>query len=131
MLVEIQSKKMNDEGYVPLRTPAVHKKSARNYTALLAHKTNMSISQSCILKTTTRNAAKHSLRGLICNLSLLAYTHFIPMSNEDHDLRAELKMLPKSTQRLIDTVSASLGSHVVTVHPELIISTDDTTEYIF
>ncbi len=53
------------------------------------------------------------------------------MSNEDPDLRAELKMLPKSTQRLVDTVSASLGSHVVPVHPELIISTDDTSEYIF
>jgi hypothetical protein len=96
MLVEIQSKKMNDEGYVPLTTPAVHKKSVRNYTALLAHKTNMSITQSCILKATTRNAAKHSLRGPICNLLLIACTYFIPMPNEDPDLRAELKMVPKS-----------------------------------
>jgi hypothetical protein len=71
MLGEIQSKKMNGEGYVPLTTPAAHKKSVRNYTALLAHQTNMSISQSCILKTTTKNAAEHSLYGPICKILLI------------------------------------------------------------
>ena len=131
MLVEIQSKKMKNEGYVPLTTPTVDKKTVRNYTALLAHQSNLSISKSCIMKITTRNAAKHSLCGPICNLALIAYTHFIPVLNEDPDLRAELKMLPKSTQRLVDAVSASWGTHVVPVCPELIISTDDNTEYIF
>ena len=131
MLVEIQSKKTYDEGYFPLTTPTVDRKTVTNYTALLADQTNMSISQSCIIKTTTRNAAEHSLRGPISNLALIAYTHFIPVSNEDPDLRAELKKLPKSTQRLVDAVSASWGTHIVPVRPELIISTDDTTEYIF
>jgi hypothetical protein len=37
------------------------------------------LSQSSIMKTTTRNAAKHSLHGPICNLALIAYTHFIPI----------------------------------------------------
>jgi hypothetical protein len=32
---------------------------------------------------------------------------------------------------LVDAVSASWGTHIVPVRPELIISTDDTTEYIF
>jgi hypothetical protein len=85
----------NAEGYVPLTTPTVDLRTVRNYTALLAHQTNMSISQSCIMKTTTRNAAKHSLRGPICNLALIAYTHFIPVSNFDPDLRAKLNILPK------------------------------------
>ena len=76
MLVEIQSKKTYDEGYVPLTTPTVDKKTVRNYAALIAHQTNMSISKSSIMKTTTRNAAEHSLRGPICNLALIAYTHF-------------------------------------------------------
>ena len=88
----------------------------------------MSISQSCIIKTTTRNAARHSLCGPICNLAFIAYTHFILKSNEDPDLRAELKKLPKSTQRLVDAVSVSWGTHIVPVCPELIISKDDTTE---
>jgi hypothetical protein len=83
------------------------------------------------MKTTTRNAAKHSLCGPICNLVLIAYTHFIPVSKEDPDLRAELKILPKCTQKLVDTVSASWGTHVIPIRPELVISTDDTTEYIF
>ena len=83
------------------------------------------------MKTTTRNAAEHSLHRPICNLALIAYTHFIPVSNKDPDLRAELKKLPKSTQRLVEAVSALWGTHIVPVHPELIISTDDTTEYIF
>ena len=59
MLVEIQSKKTNDEGYVTLTTPTDDRRTVRNYTALLADQTNMSISQSCIMKTTTRNAAEH------------------------------------------------------------------------
>jgi len=111
-IVKIKLKKVDDEGYVPLTTPTVDKKTVRNYTSLIAHQTNMSISQSSIMKSTTRNAAKHSLRGPICNLALIVYTHFIPVSMEDPDLRAELKMLPKCTQKLVDTVSASWGTHV-------------------
>ena len=115
-----------------LTTPTVDRKTVKNYTALLADQTNMSISQSCIIKTTTRNAAEHSLHGPICNLALIAFTHFIPVSNKDPDLRrAELQMLPKSTEQLVDAVPASWGAHIVPVRPELIISTDDTTEYIF
>jgi hypothetical protein len=53
------------------------------------------------------------------------------VSNEDPYLRAELKMLPKSTQLLVDAVSALWGTHIVPIHPELIISKDNTTEYIF
>ncbi len=53
MRVEVQSKKLNDEGYVPLTTPTVHKKTMRYYTSLLAHQTSMSTSQNCIMKTTT------------------------------------------------------------------------------
>jgi hypothetical protein len=79
MLVEIQSKKVNDEGYVPLTTPTIDRRTERNYTAFLAIQTNMSISQSCIMKTTTRNAAEYSLCGSICNLALIAYTHFFPI----------------------------------------------------
>ncbi len=127
-LVKIKSKKLNNECYVPLTTPTVDKKTVRNYTALIVHQANMLISQSSIMKTTTRNAAKHSLRGSICNLASMAYTHFIPVSNEDPDLRDELKILPKCTQKLVDAVSASWGTHVVPVRPELVISTDDTTE---
>jgi hypothetical protein len=121
MLVEIQSKEMNNEGYVPLTTPTVDKKTVRNYTALLVHQTDLLISQSCIMKITTRNDAEHPLCGPICNLALIAYTHFIHVSNKDPDLRAELKMLPKSTQRLVDAVSALWGTHIVPIRPELII----------
>ncbi len=49
-LVEIKSKKMNNEGYVPLTTPTDDTKTVRNYTALIAHQTNMSISKSSIMK---------------------------------------------------------------------------------
>ena len=39
-------------------------------------------------------------------------------------------MLPKSTQLLVDAVSALWGTHIVPIRPELIISTNNTTEYI-
>jgi hypothetical protein len=40
-------------------------------------------------------------------------------------------MLPQSSQRLVDAVSELWGTQVVPICPELIISTNDTTDYIF
>ncbi len=84
------------------------------------------------MKTTTRSAAENLIHACISNLALIGSTHFIPVQYEDSDIRAEIKALPESIKMLLDMVStASWGTSVFPVPPESIISTNDTTEYIF
>ncbi len=98
---------------------------------MIANQNNVSISQTSIIKTTTRFAAKNSICGCISNLALIGSTHFFPMQNEDSNLRAKMKTLSESTKMLLDMVLAAWGTSVCPVLPELIVSTEDTTEYIF
>ncbi len=83
------------------------------------------------MKTTTRFAAENSIRACISNLALIDSTHFIPVQYEDSAIRAEIKALPESTKMLLDMVFTAWSTSVFPIPPELIISTDDTTEYIF
>ena len=102
-----------------------------NYLALIVSQRDVSISQRSTVKSTTRFSAEISICACISNLALIGSTHFIPVQYEDSDIRAEIKTLPESTKILIDMVSTAWGTSVFPVLPELIISTDDTTEYIF
>jgi hypothetical protein len=54
-----------------------------------------------------------------------------PGSNQVANLQEEIKSLPKPTNMLIKRVSDAWGTSVFLILPELIVSTDDTTEYIF
>ena len=98
---------------------------------MIANQSNISISQTSIIKTTTRFAAKNSIHGCISNLALIGSTLFNPVQNEDSNLSAKMTTMPKSTKMLLDLVSAAWGTSVCPVLLELIVSTDDTTEYIF
>ena len=68
---------------------------------------------------------------MIINLALIASTHFIPVSSDYANLREELKSLPKPTNMLIKHVADAWGTSVFPILSKLIVSTDDTTEYIF
>jgi hypothetical protein len=61
----------------------------------------------------------------------LAVQDFIPVSSDNSDLREEIKSLPEPTKMLLKCVSNAWGTSVFPVLPELIISTDDMTEYVF
>ena len=102
-----------------------------NYSALLADEGNIAISQSYISKSNTRYAAENSIRGSIATLGVIAATHFISVEEEDADIRAEMKTLPKSTRKLYDIVTDFLGTAVYPVEPYMLYSTNNTTEYIF
>jgi hypothetical protein len=112
-------------------SPKFTSKTKRNYSALIASQGNVSISKTSTVKTTTRFAPENSICACIGNLALIGSIHFIPVQYEDSDIRAEIKALPESTKMLLDMVSTAWGTSVFPVLPELIISTDDTTEYIF
>jgi hypothetical protein len=124
-------KKIEASGFVSLTQPEFSRSSNRNYMALLSNQGNISISTSSSKKTTTRFAAENSLRASISNLALIGSTHFIPISSDDCNLREEIKSLPEPTKMLLNCVSDALGTSVFPLLPELIVSTDDTTEYIF
>jgi len=124
-------KKIEASGFVSLTQPEFLRSSNRNYMALLSNQGNISISTSSSKKTTTRFAAENSLRASISNLALIGSTHFIPISSDDCNLREEIKSLPEPTKMLLNCVSDALGTSVFPLLPELIVSTDDTTEYIF
>ena len=130
-LSHIHTKKMDEAGLVSLSAPEFSRSSKRNYMALLSNQESISISQSSMQKTTTRFAAENSLRASISNLALIGSTHFIPVPSEDADIREEMKSLPEHTKMLIIRVANAWGTSVFPVLPELIVSTDDTTEYIF
>ncbi len=53
------------------------------------------------------------------------------MSSNDSDVQEEIRSLPKPTKMLLNCVSDAWGTSVFPVLPELIVSTDDTTKYIF
>ena len=131
LLSDHHQKKIEDAGFVPMDRPEFSSQTMRNYSALIASQANISISQTSTVKTTTRYAAENSICACISNLALIGSSHFIPVQYEDSDIKAEIKTLPESTKMLLHMVSAAWGTPVFPVLPELIISTDDTTEYIF
>ncbi len=131
LLSDLHLMKIEDAGFVSMDSPEFFSMTKRNYLALIASQGNISISQTSTMKTTTRFAAENSICVCISNLALIGSTHFIPVQYEDSDIRAEIKTIPESTKMLLDMVSIAWGTSVCPVLPELIISTDDTTEYIF
>ena len=130
-LSDNHAKKMEEACLVNLSAPEFSRSSKRNYIALLSNQQNLSISQSSSQKTSTRFAAENSLRASISNLALIGSTHFIPVSSEDADIREEIQSLSEPTKMLLKRVADAWGTSVFPVLPELIVSTDDTTEYIF
>jgi hypothetical protein len=122
---------MEEAGLVNLSASEFSRSSKRNYMAMLSNQQNLSISQSCSQKTSTQFAAENFLRVSISNLALIGITHFIPVSNEDAEIREEMKSLSEPTKMLLKRVADAWGTSVFPVLPELIVSTDDTTEYIF
>ncbi len=124
-------KKIEEAGFVTLSAPDFSNGTKRNYLALLSNQANISISQSSSQKTTTIYAAENSLCALMSNLALIASTHFIPVSSDDCDIREEMKSLPEPMKMLLNLVSNACSTSVFPLLLELIVSTDDTTEYLF
>jgi hypothetical protein len=131
VLSDNHMKKVEVAGFVTLSAPDFSNGTKRNYLPLLSNQANISISQSRSQKTMTRYAAENSLRASMSNLALIASTHFIPVSSDDCDIREEMKSLPEPTKMLLNLVSDACGTSVFPLLPKLIVSTDDTTEYIF
>jgi hypothetical protein len=115
MVIEKRNEMIEEAGYVSVNySEEITALTINNYTAELAMD--------------NRYAAENSVIASACLLSLIAATHFIPIPE---DIRRELKDQSAEVRELYDMVTDSLGVPVYPVWPELITSTDDTTEYLY
>ena len=63
---------------------------------------------------------------------MVANTHFVEVDEEDINIRNELKEVMPETRELYDLITDSRGGvPIVLIRPELIISMDDSTVFIF
>ena len=131
-LLSLQKKKINDAGHVALNVPdSMNKTSLNNYMARLAFHPELSTVTSAIRKTGARYAAEHSYRAAFNFALLVAVTHFVEVAKEDATVASDMRDLPKETRILYDLVTKARGGPVVPLHPAMISSTDDTTQYMF
>ena len=132
IIVEQQKKMITEAGHVPINVPDKLKDSTlRNYATQIAIQPNISLVTSTVSKTNGRYAAERSWHAAIALLALIARTHYVKVPKESEDVRKDMQTLPKSTTLLYDLVTQSAGVPVVPIHPMLITSTDEQTEFIF
>jgi hypothetical protein len=108
----MQTEKLEKAGYKNIIEQSICDNTVKNYFALLADEGSVAISQWYISKSNTRYAAENSIRGSIATLGVVAATHFIPVEEENADIRAELKSLPSANRKLYDMATDIIGAAV-------------------
>ena len=74
---------LDDAGHILLnRDHQMKPTTLQNYTAELAMTSELSLTQSSIVKTNTRFAAEHSVRGAVSNVMLIAHSDGISIPDE-------------------------------------------------
>ena len=92
----------------------------------------LSLTQTATAKTNTRVAADNTIRGSVTHLALIAATHFVEVNTDDLVVRNHLKQLPEQTKMIYNMmVDCCKGVPVFPVHPELIFSTDESTQFVY
>lgn len=131
-ILDYRRKKIIEAGHQPLNVPdKLNRTTLKRYIAMFALHPELSIATKTIRKTTNRFAAENSIIASFHLLLLIATTHFIEVPHENASIVQDMQQLPESTRLLYDLVRSSSGTHVIVIHPGLVINTDETTEYIF
>ena len=116
--------------------PDPHKKfndtTLRNYTALLASRSNhLSLAGRTNPKTNARWTAERSLIGSMTLLILVALTHFYVCDKEDDEWKQTLRQYTKEELMLYDMVCAFYGTkNVKCIKSHYVTCQDDTTNFI-
>ena len=109
-----------------------HRTTIHNFAALLASKNYISSTTSEIPKNCTRYTAENSLifeRTLIC---VIAATHYEVVTEKSSDVEKDIGKFSIGVKKLYKVVTKIFGNlPVFQFFPELILSTDDTVDYIF
>lgn len=108
----MQTEKLEKAGYKNIIEQSICDNTVKNYFALLADEGSFAISQWYISKSNTRYATENSIRGSIATLGVVAATHFIPVEEENADIRAELKSLPSANRKLYNMATDIIGAAI-------------------
>ena len=132
-LIEVQNKSMlPSRGIAPIGLIAKPSKSTiTNYMTMAATQVDVSLVKTTTPKTYQRFAAKHSLRSCMSFILTVASTHFIPGSPNKHFKQNVLFNLDKGSRILLNMIEEATGTEVYPLPTHLLLSTDDTTSYVF
>ena len=103
-----------------------------NYSSLIASQTGIGITNTTIQKNCGRYTSENSLISAMALFFVIALTHFVPVLKLDSHVYHELKDAPDGVRFLFDLVSKLHNNAPIEIeYPELLLSTDDTLQYIF
>ena len=130
---EVQESNVRRDGLVPImNSDKMKRTSVSNYMALIAHQPGISICRKVIDKTTSRYTAENSLISAMSLLCIIAATHFMVVPHMISDIYNEVKECAKGVRTLFDMVCKVHNNLPIFVaHPHLVMSSDDTVQYIF
>ena len=132
---ESQIEKVVKRGNVSITKQGInpHHKTFTNYQALLAGSDGISICQSVTPKTQTRYTAENSLISAMCLVMVVAATHYDVTTTKNISLNKNILRAPEGVKILYDMICNHYEKNmpISNIRPELILSTDDTVNYIF
>ena len=79
-------------GVQPLTTTKISERTKGRYFVRVADKSNISIAEKVIPKTTTCNAAERSLRAAASTAGVIGATHLLAVKKLDEDIRKDMKI---------------------------------------
>ena len=135
----IQQQKVIAQGRVPITKHDMNpcKGTLINYQCAIADSVGVSITTSIVPKTRTRYTAENSLISAMALVCVVAATHY-DVSTEvqiehEHVMNKVPLEVPDGVKLLYRLVGRTYGNDVpiIPVRPEMILSTDDTVQYIF
>ena len=132
---DAQNRRVIAQGRVPLQLPSdPSRASLCNYRALLSSVEGVSLCTSAVSKTNTRFTAENSLISAMAFLCVVASTHYDVATEIQADLEKDMKSdeLPEGVKKLFKMISKAHDNlPLIPVIPALVISTDDTVNYVF
>ena len=135
----IQKENVIAQGRVPITKGDMRpcKGTLINYQAVIASMDNVSICTSVVPKTRTRYSAENSLISAMALVCVVAATHYDVCTEVQTEHERVMNMnpleVPPGVRMLYRMVGQAYGNDVpiIPVRPEMILSTDDTVQYIF
>ena len=125
---------VSERGCVPLNKMDYnpHRKTLHNYAVLIASKKYIFITTSAIPNNCTRYTAEKSLISTMSLLCVISATHYEVISEISRDVEKEVRKTSIGVKKLYKVVTEIYGNLPVSpIHPELILSVDDTVNFIF
>ena len=128
-LTQAHKKRVIRSGGVPIVAQKVSYGTVVNYKTEFAMHPKMSCTQCVTDKNRARITAMESLRGAVGLLGLVATTHFIPIEEEDTDIKKIVDSMSDSDRWLYDYVCKRRGGYQYPVKPCYLTNTDDSKQY--